>query len=104
MLRSLVGSEMCIRDRNNIVISVRGKKGGYVLSKKATDIKISDIFFAVQEKVQTMGCEKESKKGCNGKTVKCITHNLWDELEEYINNFFKNKSLEDLINQPKINN
>ena len=51
-----------------------------------------------------MGCEKESKKGCNGKSVKCITHNLWDELEEYINNFFKNKSLEDLINQPKINN
>ena len=90
--------------KNNIVISVRGKKGGYVLSKKATDIKISDIFFAVQEKVQTMGCEKESKKGCNGKNVKCITHNLWDELEEYINNFFKNKSLEDLVNQPKINN
>ena len=48
--------------KNNIVISVRGKKGGYVLSKKATDIKISDIFFAVQEKVQTMGCEKEFKK------------------------------------------
>ena len=26
--------------KNNIVISVRGKKGGYVLSKKSTDIKI----------------------------------------------------------------
>ena len=90
--------------KNNIVISVRGKKGGYVLSKKATDIKISDIFFAVQEKVQTMGCEKESKKECNGKTVKCITHNLWDELEECINNFFEHKSLEDLVNQPKVNN
>ena len=29
--------------KNNIVISVRGKKGGYVLSKKATDIKLSLI-------------------------------------------------------------
>ena len=33
--------------KNNIVISVRGKKGGYVLSKKATDIKISDILFSI---------------------------------------------------------
>ena len=39
--------------KNNIVISVRGKKGGYVLSKKATDIKISDIFLENGEIVST---------------------------------------------------
>ena len=85
--------------KNNIVNSVRGIKGGYVLSKEASSIKISDILFAVDEKVKTIGCEKHSKKGCNGKTVKCITHDLWDELEDYINNFFKKKSLRDLLNQ-----
>ena len=85
--------------KNNIVNSVRGIKGGYILSKEASNIKISDIFFAVDEKVKTIGCEKHSKKGCNGKTAKCITHDLWDELEDYINNFFENKSLRDLQNQ-----
>ena len=85
--------------KNNIVNSVRGIKGGYVLSKEASNIKISDILFAVDEKVKTIGCEKHSKKGCNGKTVKCITHDLWDELEDYINNFFEKKSLRDLLNQ-----
>ena len=55
--------------------------------------------FAVDEKVKTIGCEKNSKKGCNGKTVKCITHDLWYELEDYINNFFQKKSLGDLLNQ-----
>lgn len=85
--------------KNNIVNSVRGIKGGYVLSKEASNIKISDIFFAVDEKVKTVGCEKHSKKGCNGKTAKCITHDLWDELEDYINNFFEKKSLRDLLNQ-----
>ena len=85
--------------KNNIVNSVRGIKGGYVLSKEASSIKISDILFAVDEKVKTIGCEKNSKKGCNGKTVKCITHDLWDELEDYINNFFQKKSLGDLLNQ-----
>ena len=85
--------------KNNIVDSVRGIKGGYVLSKDSSNIKISDILFAVDEKVKTIGCEKHSKKGCNGKTVKCITHDLWDELEDYINNFFEKKSLRDLLNQ-----
>tara|TARA_B100000959_G_scaffold180057_1_gene188326 strand:- start:357 stop:779 length:423 start_codon:yes stop_codon:yes gene_type:complete len=84
--------------KNDIVNSIRGKKGGYLLSRNASDIKISDIFFAVEEKVKTIGCEKHSQKGCNGKSAKCISHNLWDELEDYINDFFKKKSLVDLIN------
>merc|ERR1711981_265945 len=53
--------------KNDIVKSVRGKKGGYTLSRRAAEIKISDIFFAVEERVKTIGCEKHSKKGCNGK-------------------------------------
>ena len=84
--------------KNNIVNSVRGNKGGYILSKHSSQIKISEIFIAVEEKVKTISCEKHSKKGCNGRSDKCITHNLWDELDNYINNFFENKSLEDLIN------
>ena len=85
--------------KNNIVNSVRGNKGGYSLNKKASEINISEVFLAVEEKVKTVGCEKHSNKGCNGKSVKCITHNLWDELEEYINIFFEKKKLSDLINQ-----
>ena len=85
--------------KNKIVNSIRGKKGGYILSKDASDIKISDIFFAVDEEIKTVGCEKHSKKTCNGKSDKCISHNLWDELEDYINDFFKRKSLGDLVNQ-----
>merc|ERR1712224_356077 len=83
--------------KNKIVNSVRGKKGGYVLNKNATEIKISEVLLAVEEKVKTVGCEKHAKKGCNGKSSKCITHNLWDELEGYINNFFEKKKLSDLI-------
>jgi len=85
--------------KNNVVNSIRGKNGGYILSRNASDIKISDIFFAVEEKVKTIGCEKHSNKGCNGKSAKCISHNLWDELEDYINNFFQQRSLGDLINK-----
>jgi len=83
--------------KSNIVDSVRGINGGYVLSKNPTEINLSDIFLAVDERVKTVKCKKDSKKGCNGKATKCVTHNLWDELELHINNFFKEKKLNDLI-------
>ena len=83
--------------KNEIVQSVRGTQGGYILNKKAREIKLTNILNAVDEKVKTVQCKKELKKGCNGKATKCLTHNLWDELETHINNFFDKKSLEDLV-------
>ena len=83
--------------KNEIVKSIRGTQGGYVLVKKPNEIKLTNIFQAVDEKVKTVKCKKDSKKGCNGRATKCVTHNLWDELENHINNFFKEKSLEDLV-------
>ncbi len=87
--------------KNEIVKSIRGTQGGYVLNKRPNDIKLTNIFHAVDEKVKTVQCKKDSKRGCNGKATKCITHNLWDELEVHINTFFENKSLKDLLNNNK---
>ena len=83
--------------KHNIVKSTRGTNGGYVLNKDPAQIKLANILNAVDEEVKTVQCKKESKKGCNNKTSKCITHNLWDELEIHINNFFEKKNLKDLI-------
>ena len=87
--------------QNRLVHSRRGSHGGYVLSKTPDQIKLSNIISAVNEEVKTLKCNKNSKKGCNGKSVKCITHSLWDELGEHINLFFEQKSLEDVLNIEK---
>ena len=87
--------------KNQIVQSIRGTHGGYVLFKRPSEIKLTNIFHAVDEEIKTVQCKKESKKGCNGKATKCATHNLWDELEVHINSFFENKSLEDLLKDNK---
>ena len=87
--------------QNSLVNSTRGPSGGYVLSKSPDQIKLSNIISAVDEEVQMLKCNKSSKKGCNGKSVKCITHSLWDQLGEHINLFFKQKSLEDVLNIEK---
>ena len=86
-----------------LVKSVRGSNGGYTLHKPASEIKLSNIIFAVDENVKTLNCKKESKKGCNHKSVKCITHNLWDDLEQHINSFFESIKLEDLVNKKNNN-
>jgi len=83
--------------KNNLVESVRGPRGGYVLSRSPEDTKLMSIIEAVDEKIQTVKCKKESKKGCNGKSIKCITHYLWDDLEHHINSFFEKNTLKDVL-------
>ena len=83
--------------KSNLVRSSRGPTGGYSLTRSPEEIKLSSIIKAVDEKVKTVGCKKESKKGCTGKSNKCITHDLWDDLETHINNFFEKNTLKDII-------
>ena len=89
--------QLFLRLKNKkLVKSLRGSQGGYVLDKPATEIKLSNIFYAVDEEIKTLNCKKDSKKGCNNKSVKCITHDLWDDLENHINDFFDKIKLADL--------
>jgi|TARA_B100002003_G_scaffold94158_1_gene87771 Rrf2 family iron-sulfur cluster assembly transcriptional regulator len=90
--------------KDNLVKSVRGPLGGYVLNKPPEEIKLLSIINAVDEKIKTVKCRKESKKGCNGKSIKCITHNLWDDLETHINKFFEDNTLNDVLFREVKNN
>ena len=88
--------------QENLVKSIRGAKGGYVLESPPEKIKISRIISAVDEEIKTLNCKKESKRGCNNKSSKCITHNLWDQLDQHINSFFEKIKLQDLIKKNHI--
>ena len=80
-----------------LVKSTRGANGGYRLERPASEIKLSYIISAVDEEVRMLNCKKNSKKGCNNKTTKCITHYLWDDLDKHINDFFEKVKLQDLV-------
>ena len=81
---------------NKLVKSSRGAAGGYILEKPASEIKISNIIDAVDEEIKNLNCKKIQKRGCNNKSTKCITHNLWDQLDQHINGFFEKVKLQDL--------
>ena len=46
-----------------LVKSLRGSKGGYTLEKPASEIKLSNIFYAVEEEVRTLNCKKTLNEG-----------------------------------------
>lgn len=83
--------------RGELVKSVRGPGGGYLLSRNADDIRIADVILAVDEPLKATRCEAGSPKGCMGASGRCITHDLWEELSHQIHVFLSGVSLGDII-------
>ncbi len=80
--------------RGNLVKSIRGPGGGYVLAKDAGDITIADIVFAVDEPLDITRCGGNGN--CAKGSIKCITHNLWASLNERIIDYLESVTLSDL--------
>ena len=84
------------------IIAIKGLgkaflEGSKELLKKSKKFPGAKSEKQLDEKVKTMACKKDIKKSCTGKLIKCITHNLWDELDIHINNFFERVKLQDLV-------
>lgn len=83
-----------------IVKSIRGPGGGYILNQEATEINVSQILQAVDEDIKIKGCTGHSDgKSCVNNKAKCLTHDLWDGLSNNINSYLNSASLEDIINR-----
>ncbi len=84
--------------RGNLVKSVRGPGGGYLLARMAGDIRISDVILAVDEPIKATRCELGSPRGCLPSSGRCITHDLWEGLSRQIHLYLGSVSLDDVIN------
>jgi Rrf2 family transcriptional regulator, iron-sulfur cluster assembly transcription factor len=84
--------------RAGLVDSVRGRSGGYRLTRVATDISIAEIMTAVEEETRMTRCLDidGDKTGCLGES-KCLTHGLWHALGDHIRSFLNGVSLQDVI-------
>lgn len=85
--------------KNGLVLSVRGPGGGYVLSRSMDQIAISSIVKAVDETVHATKCHGQN--GCQG-GVRCLTHSLWNDLSERIDDFLTSITLSELVNNKEV--
>ena len=77
-----------------IVKSVRGRNGGYVYAKNPSNISIKEVMNAVDEVLDATKCNGTS--AChNGK--KCITHDLWHELNVIVEDYLEKITIESLV-------
>src|SRR5690242_21375669 len=65
--------------RQGLVKSVRGPGGGYRLGSPADELRVADIILAVDEPLRATRCVP-GMKGCMTASIRCVTHDLWEEL------------------------
>lgn len=82
--------------RGQLVTSVRGPGGGYLLARSAAEIRVADVIMAVDEPIKATRCTPGSPAGCHGGQQRCLTHDLWEELGNQIYLFLNSVSLEDV--------
>lgn len=83
--------------RQNLVRSVRGPGGGYRLAGPASEVRVADIIAAVDEPIRATRCLPGTHKGCMTASVRCVTHDLWEELGQQIHVFLSSISLADVV-------
>ncbi|HEY3698805.1 MAG TPA: Fe-S cluster assembly transcriptional regulator IscR [Spongiibacteraceae bacterium] len=85
--------------RNDLVTSVRGPGGGYLLSRSSSEIFVAEIIDAVNESIDATDCG--GRADCqDGET--CLTHYLWCDLSEQIHRFLNGISLAQLVARREI--
>jgi len=85
--------------RSGLVLSVRGPGGGYRLGDTSAAITVAGIIAAVDESVDATRCE--GKGNCHDGEI-CLTHHLWDDLTQRIEQFLGGISLADLAGKYEV--
>lgn len=81
--------------RAGLVDSARGRTGGYLLARPASDIRVSEIMSAVEEETRLTRC-LDGNAGCLGEQ-RCLTHGLWHALGGHIAAFLTSVTLQEVL-------
>lgn len=84
--------------RHGLVKSVRGPGGGYRLGLPANDISIGMVIAAVNENINVTKCL--GKGNCQNGS-ECLTHSLWEDLSNRIEEFLNEITLAELVNKQR---
>ncbi len=85
--------------KNGLVESARGPGGGYRLALAADQITVAKGIYSVDEPIDVTRCH--GKQNCQG-DLRCLTHDLWMELNMHISGFLNGLTLGDLIKRNNV--
>jgi Rrf2 family protein len=79
-----------------LVRSIRGSQGGFVLSRKPSEISLYDIIQAVEGTLTIKECVEDS--ACCSRSHRCVAHQLWCKLSKIFEDMLTQISLDDMVN------
>ena len=85
--------------RAGLVRSVRGPRGGFILSRPADEITVSDILAAVDESLLLVPCTSDGEQSDCGRKDECPTYPMWRALSELLQGFFGGITIQHLVDR-----
>jgi Rrf2 family protein len=79
---------------SGLVMAERGASGGYRLGRPASEIRLDEIFEALEGKIAPVECLNDPSV-CE-RSEDCVARELWDEMRMAMCDVLESKTLEDL--------
>lgn len=83
--------------RSGLVTSIRGPRGGYKLSRNASEIRVSEVLAAVDETVDALHTGAAASGGLSGSRAQSLTNRLWEGLSAHVYVFLHQTRLSDVV-------
>lgn len=93
-------SIVSVLSKNSLVLSLRGKGGGYRLSRSPGEYTIGSILRAAEGSLAPAACLEEEEPSC-GRLPICRTRKMWTDFYKVINEYFDSITLQDLLDTEK---
>jgi Rrf2 family iron-sulfur cluster assembly transcriptional regulator len=85
--------------RHGLVESVRGPGGGYRLARGPETVSVADVIVAVDEPIDATQCG--GRDSCKDDGKRCMTHELWANLNAHIFGYLRSVTLAELVAQQR---
>lgn len=82
-----------------LVKSIKGAQGGYVLADQPANIRIGTILRALEGDLSITDTSGAAEDPAEDSIQYCIQVNVWDRINESINNLVDAMTLEDLVDE-----
>ncbi|MCI8889085.1 MAG: Rrf2 family transcriptional regulator [Hungatella sp.] len=82
--------------KENLLKGLRGKGGGYKLTRSPEQYNVGEILELTEGTLSTVACLSGSTQPCS-RAFQCPTLPMWQELDTMVRDYFYHKSLADLI-------
>ena len=81
--------------KKGILDALRGKGGGYRLSRDPGEYTVGEILRLTEGDLSPIACMKQGSSGCEQSSY-CKTLPMWKKLDQLINDFFDSSTIQDL--------